>query len=169
MTVSAIMSRRSIRKFTDEPIEKEVIERLLRAAMQAPSAKNSQPWEFIVVTDPELKAKVAKCSEYGGFTAGAACAIIPLADTTKYPGGQPWWTEDLSAATENILLCLEEEGLGGCWIGIWPEERRVENLRSLFNIPNHLIPFSIIACGHKAAERPFEDRYDEKRVHWNKY
>ena len=80
-----------------------------------------------------------------------------------------WWVEDLSAATENILLQLEEEGLGGVWIGTWPDEDRVRKLREFFSIPEDVVPFSVVACGYKGEEKPFEDRYDENKVHWERY
>lgn len=167
--MNSIMNRRSIRKFTPQPVEREKLIRVLRAAMQAPSAKNRQPWEFIVVTDSDTKAALAGASPYGGFTAGAPCAIVPLAVTGDFPGESPWWCEDLSAAVQNMLLQLEEEGLGGCWIGIWPDRERVENVRKIFGLDSGLTPFCIIACGYKGQERPFEDRFDESRVHWERY
>ena len=167
--MNTIMQRRSIRKFLPTPVEKEKIISVLRAAMQAPSAANIQPWEFLVVTDKETRDKVAKVSPYGGFCSESPLVIIVLGSMKRARPENLYWVEDLSAATQNILLQLEEEGLGGCWIGTWPTPERIEGVREIFDLPEHIIPFSIIACGYKGQERPFVDRFEQERIHWEQF
>ena len=167
--VTSIRNRRSIRKFRQLPADNEKITSVLRAAMQAPSAGNTQCWEFIVVKDEEAKKFIASMSRYSSMAGEAAFVIITLANLKKTMNDMLWWVEDLSAATENILLQLEEEGLGGVWIGTWPDEDRVRKLREFFSIPEDVVPFSVVACGYKGEEKPFEDRYDENKVHWERY
>ena len=161
-----IFNRRSIRKFKDQVVEPEKIDRLLRAAMQAPSAANQQPWEFIVVQDKEALAKLAKVSPYAMPVAGSAVTFVLLANKNnlKVPSA---WEQDLSAATQNILLEAVHLGLGGVWFGVATADSVVENVRELFQLPDHMKPFALISVGYPdGQENVFIDRYREDKVHY---
>ena len=152
----------------NKPVEPEKIERILKAGMQATSANNLQPWEFLVVTDTEKREAVSKMSPWAGMVAKAPVTIIVVGhqenkDMLKY------LPQDLGACTENILLQIAEEGLGGCWMGFYPDEDRVESVRKYFSMPDDRIPFSVIALGYSSDENRFVDRSDMSRVHYNKW
>lgn len=160
--------RRSIRKYTDQPVSQVEIEKLLRAAMQAPSAGNQQPWEFLVVEDKDMLEKVSKVSPYAGMVKDASLAVIMLGneERMRFPEN---WEQDLSAATQNLLLEVADLGLGAVWLGVAPLEDRVTYISELFDLPEHIKPFAIVPVGHPATENKFVDRYDETRVHREKY
>lgn len=168
--MNAIFNRRSIRKYKNQPVEEEKIDRLLRAAMQAPSAGNQQPWEFIVVQDKENLKKLSNMSPYAKFVADAPLAFVLLAneERMKYPEN---WEQDMGAATENILLEAVELDLGGVWLGVAPLEDRVDYLKEMLGLPENIRPYCVIAIGYPVdgQENKFIDRYDETRVHFEKY
>jgi nitroreductase len=164
--IDAMMNRRSIRKFTDQPVEREKIQSLLRAAMQAPSAKNTQCWEFLVIEKAESKEAVSKMSPYAMCAKNAAALILVMGNYERIDHVLPIWAQDLSAATQNILIQAEAEGLGATWLGMYPFEERIEALRDYFDLGEMVIPFSVVALGYKATEKEPEDRYDPEKVHW---
>lgn len=161
-----IFTRRSIRRFEDKPVEMEKIDRILRAGMQAPSAHNLQPWEFLVLTEQDKKEAVSKMSPWAGMVAKAPVTIIVIGNQ-KNPDMLKYLPQDLGACTQNILLQIAEEGLGGCWMGFYPDEERVNSVREYFKIPQDRIPFSVIALGYSPDENRFIDRSDMNRVHYN--
>lgn len=165
--LNSIFTRRSIRRFTDKPVEQEKLDKILKAGMQAPSAHNGQPWEFLVITDDEIKQAVSKMSPYAGMVAKAPVTIIVLGKTDT--NMQRWIQQDLSACTQNILLQIAEEGLGGCWMGFYPDEDRIKACREYFDLPENIVPFSVIALGYGVDENKFVDRSDMSKVHYNKY
>ncbi|CCY23944.1 nitroreductase [Brachyspira sp. CAG:484] len=163
-----IFKRRSIRRFETRPVEPEKVERILKAGMQAPSAHNLQPWEFLVITEQEKRDAVSKMSPWAGMVAKAPVTIIVIGhqenkDMEKY------LPQDLGACTENILLQIAAEELGGCWMGFYPDEDRVNSVRKYFNLPEDRIPFSVIALGYSPDENRFVDRSDMSRVHYNRW
>lgn len=166
--MEAINKRRSIRKFSDKPVESEIIESLLRAAMQAPSAKNQQPWSFIVVDNREILAQLSNYSEYANAILTAPVSIILLSNTENLPHPE-FWEQDMSAATENILLEAVHLGLGAVWLGVSPIMSRMEFIKKLFDLPDHMVPFSIVPIGYSDRENKFVDRYKGERIHYNKW
>jgi nitroreductase len=174
--MSAIFERRSVRHFLPKPVEGEKIERILRAGFEAPSAHNRRPWEFLVITGREDLRAVAEMSPYAKMTAEAGAAIVPcanleLAGPDDPDTDSPWWVQDLSAATENILLQLVDEGLGGVWLGWYPAMGRVKALADRFGLPGHILPFSVVALGYPARTPGKRDRFDPQKVHdgvWGK-
>lgn len=162
--MNVIFKRTSVRKYTEQPIEPEKTELLLRAAMAAPSACNQQPWEFYLTENREKMLALSTCSKYATPTAGAALAIVPCYRKTGLIA--PDYAEiDLSACVENILLEAEELGLGAVWMGIAPGRDRMENVRAVMNVDESLEPFAIIAVGYPAAENKQQDRFDPARIH----
>jgi nitroreductase len=164
MLMNAIFERVSIRKYQNKPVEKEKLDQLMKAAMAAPSAGNQQPWEFYIITDRELLKRLADVSPYSGCMANAAAAIVPCYYSSGLPL-QEYAQIDCSIASENILLEAVNLGLGAVWLGIAPEEERMQQVEKILNIPAELTAFSLISCGYPAESRRQQDRYDGKRVH----
>ena len=144
---SLINKRRSIRKYNSGvPVTREQLNRLMEAAMLAPSACNSRPWEFIAITKREVLDKIAEIHPFASSFKTATAAIIVVADP---PSGRPegYFPQCCGAATQNILLEAASMGLGSCWCGLYPREERMEDFRKIFNIPQSKIPFCVIAIG----------------------
>lgn len=163
-----IFERQSIRKYLDQPVEQEKVEKMLKAAMQAPSAANQQPWEFLVISDRDKLEKLSKASNYSGMVAGCGVAFVLLGNM-EFAHFSQFWQQDLAAAAENILLQATDLELGGVWIGIAPDEKRMNFISDLFNLPSNVKPFCIISIGYPAESREVQKRYDPDRVHYNQY
>jgi nitroreductase len=170
--MSVIFQRRSVRSFLPKQVEDDKIERILRAGMEAPSAHNRRLWEFIVIGDKEDREAIAGMSPYAKMVPSAAAVIAVCANLGLGQTGNSedsWWVQDLSAATENMLLQIVEEGLGGVWLGWYPDTARVAAFSRHFGLPATLVPFAMVALGYP--ERPAEksDRFDPRRVHYGRY
>lgn len=166
--MNVIFTRRSIREYETKPVEAEKLDRILRAAMQAPSAMNCQPWEFFVVTDPALRQKIAAISPYWKPAGRAPALIIPLVNLTAAGKDNPFWVQDLSASVQNILLQAAEEGLGTCWMGLYPTEKTAQ-VKEALALPDPLLPFAVLSVGYGKQENHFVDRFLPEKVHSNKY
>ncbi len=164
-----IFERRSIRQYTDEAVSDADIETLLRAAMQAPSAGNQQPWEFVVLKNKDTMLKVLEFHPYSTPLKTASCAIVVCMKTMTHPVMAPYAVQDCAAATQNILLEATHLGLGAVWMGVYSDDTRVDQLRTLIGAPEDITPFCIIAVGHPAAPVAQTDRYDAARVHVDKW
>ena len=166
--MKAIFARRSIRKYTSEPVEDKVIHDLLEAAMAAPSAGDERPWEFIVLRDRAVLDAIPAIHPYAQMVKDAPVAIVVCGDLhkQKYKG---FWVQDCAAATENLLLAVTDAGLGAVWCGIYPLEERVEAFRRLLAAPAHIVPFALVPIGHPAEEKPPARRYDAARVHHDRW
>lgn len=162
--MNAIFERVSIRKYEDRPVEQEKIDRILQAAMVAPSAGNQQPWEYYVVKNREVIQKLAKCSPYSGCAANAPVVIVPCLRTQglHFP---ELGEVDLSITTENILLEITELGLGGVWLAVAPFEDRIEKADAALGIGEKLHAFALVPVGYPAEGHPQQDRYDAGRIH----
>ncbi|MDR2417549.1 MAG: nitroreductase family protein [Treponema sp.] len=169
--MSAIFDRRSVRSFLPKAVEQYKLERILRAGFQAPSAHNRQPWEFIVISDAADLAAIAEMSPYAEMLQQAAAAIAPCVNLGQGNGirQDTWWVQDLSAATENMLLQIVDEGLGAVWLGWYPDMVRVKAFSEHFGLPSHVLPFSVIALGYPANPPQKEDRYEPAKVHYGRY
>lgn len=167
MENNVIFTRRSIRRFENTPVEPEKLERILKAGMQSPSAHNMQPWEFLVVTEQDKREALSKMSPWSGMVAQAPVAIVVVGHPN--PDMSKFMPQDLGACTENILLQIATEGLGGCWMGFYPDEERVNTVREYFNMPKDRIPFSVIALGYSPDKNKFIDRSDMTKVHYNNW
>lgn len=162
----AILTRRSIRAYTAEPVSAELIHKLLVAAMSAPSAGNQQPWQFVVVTERRLLDALADLLPFGKMLKQAPLAVAVCGDAKGQPR-EGYWVQDCSAATENLLLAAHALGLGAVWLGVYPREERVAGVRSILSIPERVTPLCVVAIGHPAEPAGPADRYREERVHWN--
>jgi len=167
--MDTIFFRRSIRNYKDKKVESEKIERLLRAAMQAPSAGNQQPWEFIVVQDKDNLKRLSNMSPYSKLISDAPLALVLLAnkDRMKYPEN---WEQDMGAAAQNILLEAVELELGAVWLGVAPIEDRVKYIKDIFRLKENVSPYCVIAIGYPdGQENKFIDRFDKTRIHYEEY
>ena len=162
--MNSIYHRVSIRKYQDKPVEKEKIEAILRAAMQAPSATNQQPWEFYVVTDREKLKELSEVSPYARMTAEAPVAIVPA---YRKECRVPLFAQiDMAICTENLWLETDAQGLGGVWLGIAPDEVRMKEVEKIIGMPETLRAFAIFPLGYPGEEKPQQERFDEGRIHW---
>lgn len=166
--MDAIYKRRSIRKYKDAPVSQNLIEQIIKAGMNAPSAGNEQPWQFLVVDDREILDQIPEFHPHSKMLYEAPAAIVVCADVSnvKYP---EYWPQDCSAATQNILLTIADLDLGGVWLGVYPREDRVKKLQALFGMPDHIIPFSIIALGYPAEQKPPKDIFESHRIRYNSW
>ena len=164
-----ILERRSIRKYTSEPVSDKDLEVLLKCAMAAPSANNQQPWEFIIIKDKNLLNKVVKVDfESYYMLKEAPVAVVICGNLEKEIFKEKgFWVQDCSAATENILIAAQYNNLGAVWLGVYPIEDRVAGLRKLLNLPEKIIPLSIVSLGHSAEKKPPSNRFDKSRIHIN--
>ncbi len=161
-----VMKRTSVRHFSDAPVSEESWEHLLRAAMAAPSAVNSQPWEFIVVTQREKLKALAEALPYARMTAGAAGALVACAVPRRaFGGSREFAVIDTSLACENFLLAAEALGLGAVWTALYPDAVREKAARVLLGIPEDIIPLALIPVGIPAGEVKPKDKYRKELVH----
>lgn len=162
--MGGIFHRTSIRQYQNREIEQEKIERLLRAAMAAPSACNQQPWEYYVVTDTSRLEQLSESSPYAGCTKNAPVAFVACYREACIA---PEYAQiDLSASVENLLLEADEQGLGAVWLGIAPLQERMERVEQILELPEGIRAFAIIPCGYPGEEKTQQDRYDISRVHY---
>jgi nitroreductase len=157
-----IFARRSIRKYTDEPVSQADIQTLLEAAMAAPSASNRKPWYFVVVTKRETLDSLAEAHPHGKMLFEAPLCIAVCGGPVA---SERFWVQDCSAATENLLLAATALGLGAVWLGVYPKEDRVAGIRQVLGIPETIAPLNLISIGHPAEEKEPRTQYNEARVH----
>jgi nitroreductase len=163
-TLDAVLTRRSIRKFADRPVSQELVDKLLHAAMAAPSAGNQQPWHFVVVRDRELLDQLSTTSPFAASLRNAPMAIAVCADPRleKHRG---FWVQDCAAATQNMLVAAHDLGLGACWLGYHPVSERTKAARSVLGLPNEVELLCLVPVGHPEEKQAPADRYDAERVH----
>ena len=165
--LDVLYNRRSTRKFSEKPVAEETIHQLLRAALHSPSSKNSQPWKFIVVEDPELLSQLSMAKPHGAcLLKHAQLAIVVAGDKSK----SDVWMEDCSIASIIIQLAAEALGLGSCWVQIHrryhdDDQTANEFISELVPIPDHLEVLSVVGIGYKAADRP---PLTDKELDWKK-
>ncbi len=167
-TLQAIKTRRSIRHYQSTPVSAEIEETLLRAAMQAPSAGNGQPWHFVVIRDRELLKAVPTFHPYGQMVPESALTILVCAEPKASKFGD-YFPQDCSAAVENILLTAHSLGLGAVWVGMYPRQERMQAIQKMIKLPEGIIPFALIPIGFPAEEVPPTDRYQADRVHHDQW
>lgn len=161
-----LINRRSIRKFTDEPVCREHIDELLIAAMSGPSACNRCPWEFFVITDVNKLDELRSASRFTKMNAPLAIVVCGNLNRALPVKMSEYWIQDCSAATENILLRATDLGLGAVWCGIHPQKHAVERVRAILDLKEKWIPLNIIWIGHPAEFPESRTQFDPKRVHY---
>lgn len=162
--LDCLMTRRSIRTFSAQPVDPALIQTALGAAMAAPSAGNAQPWHFVLMTGHAALSSVADFHPHAAMARQAQAAVLVCAEPAleKYPG---YWPLDCAAATQNLLLALHAQGLGAVWVGVYPDPARLENFRRLLGIPENIVPFSFVPLGHPGMPSARVDRFRPERVH----
>ncbi len=162
--MNSIYHRVSIRKYQDRPVEKEKIEAILRAAMQAPSATNQQPWEFYVVTDRKKLEALSEVSPFSKMVKEAPVAIVPA---YRKEIRLPFFAQiDMSICMENLWLETDAQGLGGVWLGIAPSEEQMKKVEAILGMPDSLRAFAVFPLGYPGEERAQQDRFDASRIHY---
>ncbi len=161
-----LFSRRSIRKYRSKEIEEDLVQDLLEAAMAAPSAVAKDPWDFVILRDRDMLAKIVEGLPNGKMLADAAVGIVVCGDLSRAHDGQlSYMLQDCTAAIENLLLAAATLGLGACWLGVHPREERIAHIRALLNIPEGVIPVAAIAVGWPAESHKPRTRYRGDAVH----
>ena len=162
--LEAIRNRRSIRKYLDKPVQEEKLEILLRSAMQAPSAMNTQPWEFVVSQKREVMEQIPEIHPYAQMVADAGAVII-VCGNKNLQSEIGYIVEDCSAAVQNILIEAVNQNLGAVWLGVYPRAERMKEIASLFNLPEHIVPIAIVSIGIPGETKEFEDRFIKSKIH----
>ena len=159
-----LYSRRSMRRYTDQPVSPKQLQAILKAAMLAPSSRNGQPWHFVVIRDAAMREALMEYQPNMSFARYADMVILVCADTTITTRPQAY--SDCAAATMNILLAAHAQGLGACWCAIHPYEDRQTAIAELCHIPEHICVFSAVTVGHPGKENPpVPDRFRDDRIH----
>ncbi len=168
MSLDWIHARRSIRKYTAEPVSETDVTEILEAAMVAPSAGNQQPWHFVVNRDRSLLDAIPGFHPNSRMVLEASVGILVCCDSSleKHAG---YWVQDCAAATENLLLAVVAKGLGAVWCGVYPRPDRVEGFTRLLGLPAHVTPFAFVPIGHPAESKPPARRYAPERVHRDRW
>lgn len=161
----SIFKRRSVRKYKDIKVSKEIIQDLLECAMAAPSACNKKPWEFYVFENEEMLEKIKTVSRFAKFNSPLCIMVAGNTDYTLTKEPNDFWIQDCSAAIENIMLCATSHNLGTCWCGMYPMQGPVKRAREILNLGENIIPLGLIHIGYSDQELEARTQYDETRVH----
>lgn len=165
-----LFARRSVRRYSDEPVSEQLVQDLLEAGMAAPSACCKDPWRIVVVRQRDRLRELAQGLPHGGMLEDAALGLIVCGDMREAHDGQlSYLLQDCSACIENILLAASMLGLGACWLGVHPREDRIDHLRRLLRIPEQIIPVSAIAVGRPAEQKEPRTRFDAAHVHYEQW
>jgi len=164
-TIEAILTRRSIRRYTKEPVSKEIVQKLLEVGMSAPSACDFQPWHLIVIDDRKILDEIPSFHQHAAMLPEAPLAILVCGepDTSRY------WQQDCAAVSQNILLAAHALGLGAVWLGLHPREKRTQPMQKLLGIPEAVMPLSLIALGHPAEEKAPQTKFQAGKAHYNQW
>ncbi len=165
-TLEAIHGRRSVRRYQDKPVPEELVRKLLAAGMSAPSARDAQEWQFVVIDDKAMLTEIGEINPNAKMAQHAPMAILVCADLSleKSVG---YWVVDCAATVENILLAAHALGLGAVWTGVYPRQERMDGLKKLVGLPEKVMAHSLIVVGYPAEQPSPQDRYRSDRVHRN--
>jgi nitroreductase len=166
--VDTMISRRSIRKFRTERIPDDKVNIILKAAMFAPSARNTQAWQFIVINKREILDKLAEIHPYGKMLKESTLAVVVAGDK-DLESNEGYLAINCSAATQNLLLAVHAEGLGAVWLGLYPREERIRSISDLFRLPPSILPVNLIAIGYPDELKPKPERFFQEKIHYNKW
>ena len=168
-TIGDILTRTSVRAYSDRKVEDEKIDTLLRAAMSAPTAGNKQPWRFVVINDKSILNEIGENFHTMTMAKGASVAVIMCGDTTATFNGdaKDYWVQDVSAASENLLLAAHAMHLGAVWCGIYPQMTRVRQFSKMLRLPENIVPMACICVGYPAGETTPKDKWKPEYIHYN--
>jgi nitroreductase len=162
--ITTILTRRSVRQFSSEPVSLEDVTLLLKCAMQAPTAGNAQSWKFIVINDRQVLDQIPGIQKYAGFVYQAPMGILVCGDDIL---NKRLWIQDAAVAAQTILLATHGKGLGACWLAVEPFAKFISGFRDLLLLPDNIHPVCFLAIGHPVVATNLEDRYDLGKVHFN--
>ena len=164
--IECIMTRSSVRSYSDRMVEKATVDTLLRAAMAAPTARDARPWRFIVINERALLDTLAARCPNMSMAAKAPMAVVICGDleAADAKGGHEYWDQDCSAATENLLLTAHAMGLGAVWCGVYPVKERVEVVTKELKLDENLIPLNLIPIGYPDCEPTIKDKWKPENV-----
>ena len=172
LVLENILSRKSVRSYTDQPISREQIDTLLRAAMAAPTAIDLRLWRFVVVNDRSALDSLRTHLPYAKMLQEAQAAIVVCGDTAVLdPRGKTsaFWQQDCAAATENLLLQAEAMGLGAVWTGCYPAQERVDAVQKALSLPANIVPLSVIPIGYPKGDAKPKNKWNAENVHYGKW
>jgi nitroreductase len=165
--LEALLTRRSIRRYEDRPVPQETVTEILKAGMAAPTAAN-EPWDFIVVNDRAALSEVGRFHPHAQMLKSAQLGIVVCADPHRGTL-EGRWVLDCAACAENMLVAANALGLGACWVGVYPVEERIKGVRSLFGVPEHVIPVCIVSLGFPAEKKDPPNRFRPERIHLGRW
>jgi nitroreductase len=161
-TIEALKTRRCIRMYTEQKVPREILEDIIDCGRLAATARNEQPWEFVVVTDPERRRGIAQKTDYGKFIARASACVLVLCKDTKY------YLEDGSTASQNMLVAARAHGVGACWVA-GDKKEYADEIRKFIGAPQGYKLVSMIAIGYPAEEPQKPKRPLQEVIHWERF
>ena len=165
-----VFGRRSIRVYAEGAVSEDAVQKLLEAAMAAPSAAAKDPWRFVVIRDRRTLSEIAAALPNGQMIGSAALGIAVCGELSAAHDQQlSYMLQDCSAAVENLLLCAHILGLGACWLGVHPREQRVAALREILKLPPSVIPVACISIGRPGETKEPRTRFNRDYVHLEKW
>lgn len=168
--IENIMTRASVRDFTDRQISKDTLETIVKCGMAAPTAMDKRPWAFVVVTEREMLDSLNAVHPYANLkTATAAIIVCGNMDKTIEGEAREYWVQDCSAATENILLAAHAYGLGAVWCGVYPTPERVDAVKKTLSMPEQIVPLCVVTMGYPAQNVEPKDKWVPEDVHYQKW
>lgn len=172
--LECILTRTSVRQYeADHTISRDTIETLLRAAMSAPTAVNKQPWAFVAIDDRQALDSLSASLPYARMLTSAPLAIVVCGDLSKVIESENaergFWIQDVSAATENLLLAAHSLGLGAVWTGVYPDNERVKAVQQRLGMPGSIIPLAVVPIGYPAGPQTPKDKWKTENIHYNRW
>ena len=170
-TLTTIYERKSVRSFTGEPVSREMLTELVKAGMAAPTARNRQPWQFVVISEKPAMLSLAEKLPYAKMLASAGAAIVVCGDLEIARAGdtEGMWMLDCSAATQNILLAAESMGLGAVWTAAFPYADRIAAVNEVIKLPEYVVPLCVIPVGRPTGSDRPKDKWKPERLHWEQF
>ncbi|MBD5322213.1 MAG: nitroreductase family protein [Bacteroides sp.] len=172
--IECILTRTSVRQYApDRTVSRDTVETLLRAAMSAPTAVNKQPWAFVAIDDRAVLDSLTTALPYARMLSQAPLAIVVCGDLSKSIDGESvdrgFWIQDVSAATENLLLAAHALGLGAVWTGVYPDPERVNAVKEYLGMPENIIPLAVVPIGYPTGSQTPKDKWKPENVHFNRW
>ena len=171
-SLEVLFSRRSIRAYKNSPVSKEEISDIIKAGMAAPSGISRRAWHITVISDPALRQAIAATSTHRSCCSEVPYVLLVSGDSNRYLAepraaiAEACWPQDCAAMVENMLIAANGLGLGSLWMGVYPGAESMNSLRELLSLPQHIMPFALVAIGHRGEEKEARTTYEEEKVLW---